>query len=176
MVERHVFNAPTSKQPVEKLANRHTVAAHVVAARGVRTRLAFPANYRWNKMPFNLCGSLSSWCGVQNDHLLHTRPLIGIKQQAQAAHLFPQQHTLSWHSVAAVASYCCCLPWRVEQISTIPIVRLRSPGRSVGGQRSWHGRLEWVTYPRHRRTIEARIGRCQDFMIATTEPDQPCQT
>ena len=104
MVERHVFNAPTSKQPVEKLANRHTVAAHVVAARGVRTRLAFPANYRWNKMPFNLCGSLSSWCGVQNDHLLHTRPLIGIKQQAQAAHLFPQQHT-----VLALCRCCCKL-------------------------------------------------------------------
>ena len=56
-------------------------------------------------MSFNLYSSLSRWCGVRSDRVLHTRPVSAKQQQAQEALLSPQQHDsrgaaalLPWHS------------------------------------------------------------------------------
>ena len=54
---------------------------------------------------FNLCSSVSRWCGVQIDRVMHTRPVSAKQQQAHEAQLPPRQHIsrgaaglLPWHS------------------------------------------------------------------------------
>ena len=105
LVQRHVFNSATSRQPVAKLVNRYPVAAIIVAPQSVREwRLRLiSGEVRCSSTVYR--SSLSLWRGVQRDRLLHTRPVSGKKQQMQAALPSPPQHIcrgaaglLPWHS------------------------------------------------------------------------------